>query len=124
MSRALQRAERGPVEEMRELENQRLDRAQAAIWPRVLRGEDKAVSLYLQISDRRAKLNGLNEPTRIDLSMSVKHEMVQALEELETMVLGEIESTPVGEESADGRTIEGGAGPEREEIVDAELVDD
>lgn len=125
VSRALQRAERGPVEEMRELENQRLDRAQAAIWPRVLRGEDKAVSLYLQISDRRAKLNGLNEPTRIDLSMSVKHEMVQALEELETMVLGEIESTPVNEESADGRTIESGAGSrEREEIVDAELVDD
>ena len=117
VSRALQRAERGPVDQMRELENQRLDRAQAAIWPRVLRGEDKAVSLYLQISDRRAKLNGLNEPTRIDLSMSVKHEMVQALEELETMVLGEIESTPVSERSFEPRH-------EREEIVDAEFVDD
>lgn len=113
VNRSLDRTEQSNADRMREVENQRLDRAQAAIWPRVLRGEDKAVSLFLQISDRRARINGLNAPTKIDLSMSVRHEMEQALDELETMVLGEIESTPVSQETR---------APE-EEITDAEIVE-
>ena len=116
VQRALDRVEQHTADEMREVENQRLDRAQAAIWPRVLRGDDKAVSLYLQISDRRSRLNGLNAPTRIDLSMSVKHEMEQALGELETMVLGELEAPR--QEQRSYAPEQGG-----EEILDAEIVE-
>lgn len=87
VERALDRAENRNVETMRELENARLDRAQAVIWPQVLRGDLKALDAYLRISDRRAKINGLNAPTRIDLSMSVRTEMEQALGQLESLVL-------------------------------------
>lgn len=119
VTHSLDRTEQHTADQMREVENQRLDRAQAAIWPRVLRGDDKAVNLFLQISDRRARLNGLNAPTKIDLSMSVKHEMVEALEELETMVLGEIESTPAADQEE--RSYAPG---EQEDVVDAELVEE
>lgn len=76
------------LEDMRKVENARLDRAQAAIWPRVLEGDEKAIATFLNISTRRAKLNGLDAATKIDMSVSVRNEMERALAQLETVVLG------------------------------------
>lgn len=90
ISRNLERADNRLVEEMRAIENARLDRAQAAIWKRVLDGELDAVRTYLQISARRAKMNGLDAPQRIALSANVRVEMEQALDELKHVVLGEV----------------------------------
>lgn len=90
VNRTLERAENTGVEEMRDIENARLDRAQAAIWDKVLRGEEKAVDTFLRISQRRARLNGLDMPTKVDLTMSIKQEMEQALARLENVVLGEV----------------------------------
>lgn len=90
IARNLERADNRLVEEMRAIENARLDRAQAAIWKRVLDGELDAVRTYLQISARRAKMNGLDAPQRIALSANVRVEMEQALDELKHVVLGEV----------------------------------
>lgn len=90
VNRTLERAENESANEMRQLEAARLDRAQAAIWSRVLEGDTKAIDVFLRISARRARLFGLEAPTQIAVAMSVRTEMVQALENLEQMVLGEV----------------------------------
>jgi transposase len=92
IARTLRTAENRAVEQMRTIENARLDRAQAAIWSQVLAGDVRAVIAFLQISARRAKLNGLDSPTKIDISADVRSEMERALADLERVVLaGEIE---------------------------------
>lgn len=87
--RTLRQAESRGVEQLRELENARLDRAQAAIWAQVLQGDIKAVQTFISISARRAKMNGLDEATKVSLSVAVRTEMEMALVQLENMVLGD-----------------------------------
>ncbi len=92
INRTLATAENQTAEEMRALENLRLDRAQAAIWSQVLAGDYRAMMVFLQISARRAKLNGLDAPASIVISPNVRGEMERALADLQEMVLaGEAE---------------------------------
>lgn len=108
--RSLSRAENRQVEAMRELEGQRLDRVQAAIWTEALNGDLKAVSAFLRLSERRARLYGLDAPTKIDLAVNVRQEMEQALTELEAVVLGEVvESVVVDSEHERGAAADRGA---------------
>ena len=79
INRTLATAENRAAEEMRELENARLDRAQAAIWSKVLAGDYRAVMVFLQISQRRAQLNGLDAPASVVISPNVRGEMERAL---------------------------------------------
>jgi hypothetical protein len=74
INRTLATAENRAAEQMRELENSRLDRAQAAIWSQVLAGDYRAVMVFLQISQRRAKLNGLDSPAPVVISPNVRGE--------------------------------------------------
>jgi len=83
-------AENRTVAHMRALENARVDRAQAAIWARVLEGDIKAVSEFRRLSEHRAKMNGLNVPQQVDLSVSVRREMQTALAELDHMLEAEV----------------------------------
>lgn len=92
IGRSLDNLNTPEVEELRSLENARLDRAQAAIWSRVLEGDTKAIDSYLRISQRRSRLNGLDAPIKLDLSVSVRQEMEHALTQLEAVVLS---STPL-----------------------------
>lgn len=84
----LERANQREVDMLRAIENQRLDKAMSAIWTEVLRGDLKAIQTFLSISARRAKLNGLDAATKLDINMNVRQEMQQALDNLETMVTG------------------------------------
>jgi hypothetical protein len=68
-------AENRAAEQMRALENARLDRAQAAVWSQVLAGDYRAVITFLQISGRRAKLNGLDYPASLVISPNVRVDM-------------------------------------------------
>lgn len=102
VNRTLSRAENRQVEEMRDIENARLDRAQASIWTAVLNGNLKAVDSFLRISQRRARLNGLDEPTKINLSVSVRQEMEMALASLERTILGEVIRDVIVDESREG----------------------
>lgn len=63
--RSLTRITAEDVGIMRQVENDRLDMAQAAIWVKVLQGDNMSISNLLRIMDRRAKLNGLDVPVRI-----------------------------------------------------------
>jgi transposase len=92
INRTLQTAENRAAEEMRKLENARLDKAQAAIWASVLAGDYRAVMVFLQISQRRAKLNGLDAPASVVISRNVRGEMERALLDLQQVVMaGEAE---------------------------------
>lgn len=90
VERNLERATNRHADQLRVLENDRLDRAQAAIWTKVLQGDLNAVKTFLSISQRRAKMNGLDAPKQIALSANVRVEMEQALSELQNIVLGEV----------------------------------
>lgn len=90
VERTLSRAENRAVEAERALENARLDRAQAAIWSKVLAGDLRAVDSFLRLSAQRAKINSLYAPVKIDLRADIRVEMETALRELERVVLGEV----------------------------------
>lgn len=101
---SLRNGENRNVEEMRATENARLDRAQSAIWGRVLQGDDKAVNTFLRISQQRAALNGLNAPSQMEISIGVRQEMEAALKEFEAVVLeGETDPDPDPDPTADGQ---------------------
>ena len=48
------------IDEVRELEDSRLDALQAAVWTDAIAGDPRAVQLVLKIMDQRAKLLGLH----------------------------------------------------------------
>lgn len=62
---AMKRLIRSDVEEIRTVELDRLDMAQAAIWPKVLRGEIPAIMAFIRIQERRSRLLGLDAPTKL-----------------------------------------------------------
>jgi len=88
--RTLARAENRAVDEQRSVENARLDRAQAAIWTQVLEGDLRAVDTFLRLSQRRARMNGLDAPLAVNLSIGIRQDMEAALSTLEKIVLGEV----------------------------------
>lgn len=88
---SLENAENSVAQDMRDIENARLDRAQSAIWSNVLRGDLKSIDVFLRISSARRKLNGLDAPAKLDVNMTIREEMNQALADLEHLVLeGEV----------------------------------
>ena len=65
IARTLNRTLQEPAEHVRKLELERLDRLFLAIWPRAKRGDLQAIEKALSISQRRAKLLGLDAPDKI-----------------------------------------------------------
>ena len=70
--RALANTIQQPADELRPLEAERLDRLLLAVWPDACAGEDRAINRALQIMGQRAKLLGLNAPTRVDVQADVQ----------------------------------------------------
>lgn len=58
------------VVETRKVEMDRLDIAQAAIWNNVIQGEVPSVIALLRIMERRAKLLGLDMPTKAQIEVT------------------------------------------------------
>lgn len=108
VKQSLESAENSVAQDMRDIENARLDRAQSAIWSNVLRGDLKSIDVFLRISTARRKLNGLDAPAKLDVNMTIREEMNQALADLEHLVLeGEIvEDSRKELASAETETIE------------------
>lgn len=52
-------------EEFRWQELDRLDRMQVALWPRAMKGDDRAIGTIVRLMERRAKLVGIDAPTKI-----------------------------------------------------------
>jgi len=64
--RVVIRVQRDTVDDIRDLELDRLDRLQRAYWtPAILERDKRAAELVLKIMDRRAKLLGIDAPNRI-----------------------------------------------------------
>jgi hypothetical protein len=51
------------IDDLREIELARLDALQAALWPRVEKGEVRAINSVVRIIDRRCRTLGLYPPT-------------------------------------------------------------
>ena len=78
------------AEGLRAIENERLDVAEAAIWDAVKEGDLKAIAMFLRISARRSRMNGMDAPVRVDLPLGIRAEMEAKLAELRDVVLGEV----------------------------------
>lgn len=66
--RAMDRLVREPVEELRELEAQRLDELQQVWWLPAMSGNEKATQIVLQIMDQRRRLFRLDGPAQVELT--------------------------------------------------------
>lgn len=60
--------ERQAVENLREVEGQRLDRLQAAVWAKAIKGDLKAVETVLKVIAQRSRLLGLDAPVKTELT--------------------------------------------------------
>ncbi len=60
------------VDDVVELEVQRLDAIFDKLWPKVENGDEKAVNAALRVMERRAKLLGLDAPTKQDITSEGK----------------------------------------------------
>lgn len=65
---AIKRTLREPADEVRELEEQRLDALLLAIWPQATKGNQGAIDRALRIMERRARLLGLDKPAKLEHS--------------------------------------------------------
>lgn len=60
--------EKEAVETLRNVEGARLDRLQAAVWPKALKGDLKAVETVRRLIAERIRLFGVAEPLRTEVS--------------------------------------------------------
>jgi hypothetical protein len=93
--RALVRTLQEPAEEIREAEVARLDRLMAGVWTAALRGEVRSVEAVLRIMDRRAKLLGLDQPTRVQAEV-ISYDIGSVNEHLASLAFGLAHSNPQG----------------------------
>jgi len=75
--RALEQTLQEPSDELRRLESERLDALLRALWPAAMDGKGYAVERCLQIMDRRAKMLGLDAPSRSSVTV-VTEDVVDA----------------------------------------------
>jgi hypothetical protein len=68
LNSALKKTVQEPADELRTLEVERLDAAAAAIYPSVKQGQYGAIDRWIKIMERRAKLLGLDAPTKTDVT--------------------------------------------------------
>ena len=66
---ALKATLKEPADELRTMELERLDAMLLPLWRRVQNGDERAVDRVLRIMERRAKLLGLDAPTKVDLAV-------------------------------------------------------
>lgn len=63
VSKALAEREVAAVEQLRQIELDRLDRLHAAMWPKAMAGDLTAVQIVLRVIDQRIRLYGLGRKT-------------------------------------------------------------
>jgi IS30 family transposase len=63
-----------PTEELRRLELERFDRYLTKLEPKIERGDTRAIEMALKISERRARLLGLDAPIETNTTVTVQLE--------------------------------------------------
>jgi uncharacterized protein YicC (UPF0701 family) len=69
--RSLKRTLQVPADEVRQIEIDRLDKLQQAMWPQAMEGHPAAIDRIIRIMERRAKLLGLDAPTKLQQEVTV-----------------------------------------------------
>lgn len=81
---------RESIDDARQVELDRLDQLQAAIWQQCLASgstnQHWAIDRMLKISDQRARLLGLNAPVRQEVSVITESTVDQAIRDLQTQL--------------------------------------
>lgn len=72
---------REDAEALRDMEADRLDEAQQALWPAVLRGEVRATEVWIKLSERRSRLCGMDKPERKELTVLTEDVVDKAIRE-------------------------------------------
>lgn len=70
------------VEELRDLQGERLERLLAGVWGKALKGDPKATDTAARLIERICKLRGLDPPTRIALNARIEMESTIVAETL------------------------------------------
>lgn len=91
---ALRRGFVEPAAEVRQLESERLDALQQAVWEAALRGDTKAIDRVLRISDQRAKLLGLNAPVKADVTVRLDEQQAVLMFQAIRAILADLQLTP------------------------------
>lgn len=68
VARARAKLDRQPLKDMRMLELTRLDTMHRGLWTKAIAGHIPSINACLSIMDRRAKLVGLDAPTRLEVT--------------------------------------------------------
>ena len=93
--RALARVVAPQVNEVRDLEADRLDRLQVAVWAKALRGDLKAVDRVIRISERRSRLLGLDHADGVaDRVLRLEQEKVKLVALAFGKALDSVQLTP------------------------------
>ena len=102
------------VEDLRQLQVDRLERLLAACWPKAVKGDTRAVDTAARLIQQMAKLKGLEAPTQVELSHRIEMESTAVAE----AVLAAIEVLGLGPElrmrameAAQGRLLAIAAAP-------------
>lgn len=93
---------REDAEAARDLEADRYDQLQRAIWAKCLAGDTWAIDRALKIMDQRARLLGLNAPIRQQIEVLTESTVDAAIRELESQLAarevdGAARRSPAGE---------------------------
>jgi AraC-like DNA-binding protein len=108
---------RTSVEEARWLEVSRLDRLQAAVWPKAMKGDTKAADSAHRYIVTRCKILGLEAPTQIQLSARLDLESTIVAE----AIIAAIDALGL---SPDQRVVAFNAAQSRLELASAETGDE
>ena len=96
-------------EEFRWQELDRLDRMQVALWPRAMKGDDKAINTIVRLMERRARLVGIDAPQRIQaevVNYDGNRDIDGDIERIVNLIRGVDSSQPL---EVEGGTSESGA---------------
>ena len=80
---------RDDVEALRDLEADRLEEAGNALWPDILKGNPRAAEVWNKLSERRAKLLGLDAPIRQEVTHLSDSTVDRAIKELRDQMVAE-----------------------------------
>jgi len=105
--RAMQRTIQEPADELRRLEELRLDALLRAMMPEALRGSTWHVDRVLSIMDRRAKLLGLDGPSQVEVTTYGRSDIDDEI----TRLLADMERAGQGEAALEAPSPNGPASP-------------
>ena len=94
------------VVETRKIEMDRLDIAQAAIWTNVIAGEVPSVIALMKIMERRARLLGLDMPTKAQIEVNIyEHDAIDSEVKLLVAILDSQQTSALDAPISENGTI-------------------